>query len=129
MQLLKTKGADFSIVEYQKKIIAEDEVLEISRKLGLRPKDFVRKSERDFKENNLIECLEDDHRMTQAMVEYPKIIERPIFIVGEKAVIARPPEKIFEILKGELKTAMINGGFKNLTSFKKNRLKLDEVQK
>ena len=38
-------------------------------------------------------------------------------------------EKIFEILKGELKTAMINGGFKNLTSFKKNRLKLDEVQK
>ena len=54
---------------------------------------------RDFKENNLIECLEDDHRMTQAMVKYPKIIERPIFIVGEKAVIARPPEKIFEILR------------------------------
>ena len=99
MQLLKSKGVDFSIVEYQKKIITEDEILEISRKLGLRPKDFVRKLERDFKENNLIECLEDDHRMTQVMVKYPKIIERPIFIVGEKAVIARPPEKIFEILR------------------------------
>ena len=98
MQLLKTEGLDFSIVEYQKKIITEDEILVISRKLGLRPKDFVRKLERDFKENNLIKCLEDDHRMAQAMVEYPKIIERPIFIVGEKAVIARPPEKIFEIL-------------------------------
>lgn len=98
MQLLKTEGVDFSIVEYQKKIITEDEILDLSRKLGLRPKDFVRKLERDFKENNLIECLEDDHRMTQAMVKYPKIIERPIFIVGEKAVIARPPEKIFEIL-------------------------------
>ena len=98
MQLLKTKDVDFSIVEYQKKIITEDEILEISRKLGLRPKDFVRKLERDFKENNLIECLQDDLRMTQAMIKYPKIIERPIFIVGEKAVIARPPEKIFEIL-------------------------------
>ena len=98
MQLLKSEGVDFSIVEYQKKIITEDEILEISRKLGLRPKDFVRKSERDFKENILIECLEDDHRMIQAMIKYPKIIERPIFIVGEKAVIARPPEKIFEIL-------------------------------
>ena len=98
MQLLKTKGVEFSIVEYQKKIIAEDEILEISRKLGLRPKDFVRKSERDFKENNLIECLQDDLSMAQAMIKYPKIIERPIFIVGEKAVIARPPEKIFEIL-------------------------------
>ena len=93
MQLLKTKGVDFIIVEYQKKIITEDEILEISRKLGLRPKDFVRKLERDFKENNLIEYLQDDLRMTQAMIKYPKIIERPIFIVGEKAVIARPPEK------------------------------------
>lgn len=99
MQLLKTKGVDFIIVEYQKKIITEDEILEISRKLGLRPKDFVRKLERDFKENNLIEYLQDDLRMTQAMIKYPKIIERPIFIVGEKAVIARPPEKIFEILE------------------------------
>ena len=99
MQLLKTEGVDFSIVEYQKKIIAEDEILEISRKLGLRPKDFARKSERDFKENNLIECLQDDLRMAQAMIKYPKIIERPIFIVGEKAVIARPSEKIFEILE------------------------------
>ena len=43
VQLLKTEGVDFSIVEYQKKIITEDEILEISRKLGLRPKDFVRK--------------------------------------------------------------------------------------
>ena len=99
MQLLKTKGVEFSIVEYQKKIIAEDEILEISRKLGLRRKDFVRKSERDFKENNLIECLQDDLRMAQAMIKYPNIIERPIFIVGGKAVIARPSEKIFEILE------------------------------
>ena len=51
MQLLKTEGVDFSIVEYQKKIITEDEILEISRKLVLRPKDFVLKLERDFKEN------------------------------------------------------------------------------
>ena len=53
------------------------------------PQGFCRKSERDFKENNLIECLQDDLRMAQAMIKYPKIIERPIFIVGEKAVIAR----------------------------------------
>ena len=65
----------------------------------MRPNDFVRKSDRDFKENNLIECLQDDLRMAQAMIKYPKIIERPIFIVGEKAVIARPSEKIFEILE------------------------------
>ncbi len=98
MQLLKSNGVNFSLVDYQKKIITQDEILEISKKLGMHPKNFVRKFEKDFKENNLIAHLENDYTMAQAMCDFPKIIERPIFIAGKKAVIARPPEKIFEIL-------------------------------
>ena len=70
----------------------------IAKKLGLKPKDFIRKGEKDYTALNLSLKLDDDNALFEAMSKFPKIIERPIVINGEKAIIGRPPEKILEIL-------------------------------
>ena len=66
--------------------------------LKMRPKEFIRKAEKDFKENNLVAVIDNDELLIEKMIEFPKIIERPIVIIGDKAVIGRPPENILEIL-------------------------------
>ena len=64
----------------------------------MRPKEFIRKGEKDFKENGLASIIDNDELLIEKMVEFPKIIERPIIIIEGKAVIGRPPENILEIL-------------------------------
>ena len=76
----------------------KDELKNISKTLGLRPKDFIRKNENDFKENNLGKYIENDEKMFEAMVAYPKIIERPIVTLESKAVLCRPPENILKFI-------------------------------
>jgi len=66
--------------------------------LGLEIKDIVRKGEKDFKENNFSAIIDDKELLIKKMIAYPKIIERPIIIIGNKAVIGRPPENILNIL-------------------------------
>ncbi len=74
-----------------------DVLKDLSSKLGKRPSEFVRKGETDFKENNLKEVLDDDEALFAAMAKFPKIMERPIVVKGEKAVLGRPPENVLEL--------------------------------
>ena len=67
--------------------------------MGLRPKEFVRRNEIEFKDNELIQFLDNDNALFQAMANYPKIMERPIIVRGNKAVIGRPPENGLTLLK------------------------------
>lgn len=64
----------------------------------MRPAEFIRKGEADFKANNIANLLDDDDAMVKAMVAYPKIMERPIVVKGQKAVLGRPPENVLELL-------------------------------
>ena len=66
--------------------------------LNLQPKEIVRTSETDFKDNNLIDILDDKDKMINAIIKYPKILQRPIIINGDKGVIGRPPENILKII-------------------------------
>ena len=52
----------------------------------------------DFKNNDLKNKLEDDKAMFKAMNQYPKIMERPIVVIGDQAVLGRPPENILNLL-------------------------------
>ncbi|HAF78195.1 MAG TPA: arsenate reductase (glutaredoxin) [Maribacter sp.] len=99
LQLLRDNNVEPKIIEYLKTPLKKDELKNITNMLGLRPKEFIRKNENDFKENNLSEIIDDNDKIIEAMVSYPKIIERPIVAVGEVAVIGRPPENVLEILK------------------------------
>ena len=98
LQLLREEGIEPTIVEYLKTPLAKEQLRNISQLLGLRPKDFVRKSESDFKDNDLSKSLEDDDKTIDAMLLFPKIIERPIVVSGGKAVIGRPPENVQKLI-------------------------------
>ena len=98
LQLLREAGIEPTIVEYLKTPPEKDVLKNISQLLGLRPKDFVRKIEKDFKDNDLSKSLEDDDKIIDAMLLFPKIIERPIVVSGGEAVIGRPPENVQKLI-------------------------------
>ena len=98
LQLLREEGIEPTIVEYLKTPLAKEQLRNISQLLGLRPKDFVRKSEKDFKDNHLSKSLEDDDKILEAMSLFPKIIERPIVVSGQEALIGRPPENVQKLI-------------------------------
>ena len=96
--LLEQNNIDFKIVNYLKNPLSVDEILIISEKLDKSPKDFIRKLEADFKENNIISHIDDDNMLALCIEKFPKIMERPIFVNGNKAIIGRPPENVLSIL-------------------------------
>ena len=98
VKLLNSNNTDFDVVEYLKDPLSENEILVLAKKLGKRPKDFIRTSEKDFKDNNIKSLINNDRALAKAMEGLPKIMERPIFVVGENAVIGRPPENILTLL-------------------------------
>ena len=98
MKLLDDNNIDYNIVEYLKEPLSIDEILVLAKKLGKRPKDFIRTSEKDFKDNDIKFLINDDRALAKAMEGLPKIMERPIFVVGENAIIGRPPENILTLL-------------------------------
>ena len=98
LQIIKDHGIKPTIVEYLKTPLDEFDLKNISKLLNKRPKDFVRKNEADFKENNIKDIIENDIELINKMVNFPKIIERPIVLFGDKAVIGRPPESVLELL-------------------------------
>tara|TARA_B100000927_G_scaffold218965_1_gene179042 strand:- start:251 stop:604 length:354 start_codon:yes stop_codon:yes gene_type:complete len=98
LQIIRDHGIEPQIVEYLKVQLEKIELERISRLLGKRPKDFVRKSETDFKENNISDLIENDSDLINAMTKFPKIIERPIVVAEEKAVIGRPPENVLNLI-------------------------------
>ena len=98
MQLLKDRGIDPHIIEYLKNPPSVSDIRNLSKKLGLHPREFIRTREPDFKEQNLSDNLEDSELLFEAMSRHPKIIERPIIVKENLAVLGRPPENILTLL-------------------------------
>lgn len=97
VKYLEEKGLDFQIIEYLKEDLSTTDLMEIIQKLGIQPIDLVRTKEAIWKENFKGKELTND-QIVEAMVLNPRLIERPIVIKNNKAVIARPLENIEEIL-------------------------------
>ena len=87
----------FEIRKYLDEPFTEKELKEVIKKLNIKPIELVRTKESIWIENYKGKELSDT-QIVQAMLENPKLIERPIIVNGNKAVIARPKEKINEIL-------------------------------
>ena len=97
MAILENSGKEFEIVNYLNDFPTEKELSEIIKMLAISPIQLVRKTEKIWKENYKGKELSDAKIIT-AMVQNPKLIERPIVIHNNKAVIGRPPENILELL-------------------------------
>ncbi|TXG39791.1 arsenate reductase (glutaredoxin) [Seonamhaeicola maritimus] len=94
---LEESGKDFEIVKYLENVPSKEELQEIINLLGIKPIELVRKNEAIWKQNYKGKDLTDSE-IISAMVENPKLIERPIVINGNKATIGRPTEKILDII-------------------------------
>jgi len=98
VQLLKDKDIELDIVEYLKHPLSVNELKTLADMMDLRPKDFIRRGEQDFKELDLKDKLENDNVLFKAMADYPKLMERPIMVKGEKAVLGRPPGNVLKLV-------------------------------
>lgn len=97
LKLIEEKGIQPEIIQYLKTPPTAEELREILDKLKISAEDLLRKKEAIFKEKYKEKTLSEEEWI-QAMVENPKLIERPIVITENKAIIGRPPEKVLEIL-------------------------------
>ena len=99
MQILNDLAVEYEIIDYLNNPPTVDELQSLAIKMGLKAREFIRVKEAVFKELDLQPHLDDDTFMFQKMSENPKLIERPIVVKGDRAVLGRPPERIREFLK------------------------------
>lgn len=93
LKLLEDKGIDFGIRAYLKDNPGHRELREVLDKLGIKAEQLIRKGEAVYKEQFKGKSLSEEEWI-EAMVNHPKLIERPIIITEDKAVIGRPTDKI-----------------------------------
>ncbi len=98
LKLLNDRDYQPEIVEYLKTPPDKKTLEDILDKLGMEPRDLMRKKEPPYKENNLKDPALSRDALIQAMVDHPKLIERPIVMVGDKAALGRPLENVEAIL-------------------------------
>jgi len=98
LAILNEKNIEPTIIKYLEDDISVDKIKEVLRLLNMTPREMMRTKEDIYKELNLKDETNDD-KLIESMVKYPKLIERPIIIKGDKAVIARPMENLKELIE------------------------------
>ncbi|MFK7811005.1 MAG: arsenate reductase (glutaredoxin) [Maribacter sp.] len=97
LELLEKSGQNFEVIKYLEDILTKEQLQSIIGFLGITPENLIRKNEVIWKENYRGKLLSDEE-IIEAMILNPKLIERPIVVNGNKAVIGRPVENIKSIL-------------------------------
>lgn len=97
LQFLESKKLDFEVIEYMKDPISPADLEDLLEMLEMPAIELVRTKEADWKDNFKDKEIEDEE-IVLAMIEFPKLMERPIFVNNNKAVVARPADKILEII-------------------------------
>lgn len=95
--MLEDFGEKVQVINYTKNLFTEKTLAEVIRLLKIKPIELVRKNEQEWKDNYKGKEL-TDNKVIKAMVKYPKLIERPIVVNGNKAAIGRPLEAVQAIL-------------------------------
>ncbi len=99
LKLLNAEGIEPDVFRYLDEHPTKDQIKEVLEMLGVGAKDIMRTKEAVYKELGMKD-VEDEEKLIEAMVEHPKLIERPIVIKDGKAVLGRPPEKVLQLIKG-----------------------------
>ena len=98
IDLLQSKNIDANIVKYLETTPSKEQLKDVLKKLNMKASQLLRTGEDIYKELNLKQ-IDDENKLIDIMVENPILIERPIIIKGEIAVIARPIDNLSELLK------------------------------
>ncbi len=99
LALLEESGTETEVIKYLDTPPTKEEIKALLKKLGIGARELMRTKEDIYKELGLKD-VEDEDKLIEAMAEHPKLIERPVVIMGDKAIIGRPPEKVLELVKG-----------------------------
>ncbi|MEA3373939.1 MAG: arsenate reductase (glutaredoxin) [Campylobacterota bacterium] len=97
LALLEDNGIAPDVLKYLDTPPTAEEIKAVLKKLGITARELIRTKEAEYKELGLKD-IDDEERLIEAMAVHPKLIERPVVIVGDKAVIGRPPEKVLELV-------------------------------
>jgi arsenate reductase len=98
MSLLQERGIEPTVIEYLDTPPSAETLREILAKLGLQPRELMRKKEAAYAESSLDNPNLSDDDLIAAMVKHPILIERPIVLANDKAAIGRPPKQVLEII-------------------------------
>ncbi len=98
LALLEERGIEPAIVKYLEETPSAEELKSVLAKLGISARDLLRKKEAEYKEAGLDDTSLNEDQVIAKMIEFPRLIERPIVIKGDAARIGRPPESVLEIV-------------------------------
>jgi len=99
LQLLQDNNITPEIILYLESPPTKTELKDLLEKLGISARDLLRTSEQAYKEAGLSDTALSENQLLQAMVTEPKLIQRPIVVAGDKAVLGRPPENALELIQ------------------------------
>ena len=98
LQLLEERGVEPEIVLYLEDTPDADTLKGLLAKLNMTARELIRSGEDAYKENNLADQSLSEDQLIAAMVQHPKLVQRPIVVNGDKAAMGRPPEAVLDIL-------------------------------
>ena len=97
-KLLRASSIPFEKVNYYMQPLSKKKLTELLRKMNMKPRELLRKSEPVYKELGLSEDKFSDAELVAMMIEHPDLIQRPIVERGDRAVLGRPTENVKELL-------------------------------
>ena len=98
LELLQERGIEPAIVRYLDTPPDADTLRGLVEKLGIQPRELLRTGEEEYRSLGLADASVDDTAIIAAMAAHPRLIERPILVRGDRAVIGRPPERVLELV-------------------------------
>ena len=98
VKYLEEKGVDFEIVKYYDNLFTKTKLKSLLKKMNMKPAELLRKKEKAYKELDFKNKNYTSAQIIDFMVADPSLIERPIVEKGKKAVVARPTERIDEVV-------------------------------
>ena len=98
MKILDNSGQTYEIIDYINNPPTPEELKSLANKMGVAAKEFIRSKEAIFAQLDLTHHLDNDDILYKYMSENPKLIERPIVVKGDRAVLGRPPEKVHSLI-------------------------------
>lgn len=98
LALLEEHGIAPEIVLYLEADLTVEAIEQLLQRLGISARDLIRRSEEAYKEQNLADPTLSEKQLIQAMANTPKLIERPIVVKGNQAVLGRPPERVLALI-------------------------------
>jgi len=98
LALLEERNESIEVIKYLETPPDKERLRHILDSLSLAPRELMRRNENEYAENALSDETLTDDQLIDAMIEHPKLIERPIVIKGGKVAIGRPPESVLDIL-------------------------------